>query len=193
VSELSEGTGGNGVEVRGRLRASDADREAVSESLRVAAGDGRISLEELEERLEGAHAARTYADLDALIADLPPERPAALQARPLVLETRSGTIKQVGQWVVPAQIIAKVTMGNITIDFTEAVCRHREVLLEATCGSGNITVILPRGWTAVTEDVVTGMGNVTNKATGPSAPDATALRIVGRVGMGNIKIKYPRR
>jgi hypothetical protein len=159
----------------------------------MAAGDGRISLDELEERLEGAHHAKTYAELDALIEDLPQDRQGALQARPLVLETRSGSIKHVGQWTVPAQIIAKVTMGSITIDFTEAVCRHREVLLEATCGSGNITVILPRGWTAVADGVVTGMGNVNNKATGPAAADSPTLRIVGKVGMGNIKIKYPRR
>jgi len=53
------------------LRASDADREGVAEVLRTAAGEGRLATDELEHRLEAAFAARTYGDLDGLIADLP--------------------------------------------------------------------------------------------------------------------------
>jgi hypothetical protein len=56
---------------RAALRASDADREQVAERLRHAAGEGRILSEELEERLEAAFAARTYGDLDVVVADLP--------------------------------------------------------------------------------------------------------------------------
>ena len=53
------------------LRASDADRERVAERLRAAAGEGRLSADELEERLERAFAARTEAELEPLTADLP--------------------------------------------------------------------------------------------------------------------------
>jgi hypothetical protein len=53
------------------LRASDADRERVAERLRVAAGDGRLTPAELEERLEEAFSARTGAELEPLVADLP--------------------------------------------------------------------------------------------------------------------------
>ena len=56
---------------RATLRASDADREQVTERLRRAAGEGRIVAEELEERLEAVFAARTYGELDAVVADLP--------------------------------------------------------------------------------------------------------------------------
>lgn len=165
----------------------------MSERLRVAAGEGRITLDELGERLEGVYAAKTYAELDTLVVDLPQSRSAMPGAEPFVLETRSGTIKQVGHWEVPERITAKVTMGNITIDFTEAVCRHREVRLEATCGSGRIIVIVPRGWIAVVDGLVTGMGQVINKASGPVGMDAaTTLRVSGKVGMGRIKIRYPR-
>ena len=55
----------------GELRASHTDRDQVVELLRVAAGDGRISAEELDDRLERALTARTYAELAALTADLP--------------------------------------------------------------------------------------------------------------------------
>jgi hypothetical protein len=51
-------------------RAAHADRDAVIELLRVAAGEGRIELAELDERLERAHAAKTYGELDGLVADL---------------------------------------------------------------------------------------------------------------------------
>lgn len=52
-------------------RAADADREAVAERLRIAAGEGRIDLEELDERLGLAYGAKTYGQLRALVADLP--------------------------------------------------------------------------------------------------------------------------
>jgi hypothetical protein len=54
-----------------QLRASDADRDAIVERLRKAAGEGRISSEELEERVDAALRARTYGELEWLIADLP--------------------------------------------------------------------------------------------------------------------------
>ena len=53
------------------LRVSDADRDLVAERLRAAAGEGRLSAEELEERLETAFGARTEAELQPLTADLP--------------------------------------------------------------------------------------------------------------------------
>ncbi|GAA0380693.1 hypothetical protein Acor_02300 [Acrocarpospora corrugata] len=181
-------------ELHGTLRASDADREAMSERLRVAAGEGRITLDELDDRLEGVYAAKTYAELDALVVDLPQNRSAAPDGKPLVLETRSGSIKQVGRWVVPERITAKVTMGNITIDFTEAECRHREVRLDGTCGSGRIIVIVPRDWIAVVDGVVTGTGHVINKAGGTADMDVvTTLLVTGKVGMGRIRIRYSAR
>ncbi len=56
---------------RGHLRASDSDREQIADRLRHATGEGRLSTAELEHRLMAALSARTYAELDALIADLP--------------------------------------------------------------------------------------------------------------------------
>lgn len=56
---------------RATLRASDADRDQIAERLRKAAGEGRLLAEELEERLEAAFGARTYGELDAVVADLP--------------------------------------------------------------------------------------------------------------------------
>ena len=56
------------------LRVSDADRERIAERLRLAAGEGRITADELEERLERAFGARTAGELEPLTADLPAPR-----------------------------------------------------------------------------------------------------------------------
>jgi hypothetical protein len=54
-----------------KLRAGDADREQLIDELREHAGAGRLTAEELEQRVGDAYAACTRADLDALRADLP--------------------------------------------------------------------------------------------------------------------------
>ena len=64
------------------LRASDLDRDRVAERLRSAAGEGRLSAEELEERLERAFTARTQAELQPLVADLPAPPAAPRRAHP---------------------------------------------------------------------------------------------------------------
>jgi hypothetical protein len=62
------------VQVVASLRASDSDREQVAERLRHAMAEGRLSGHELEQRLEALYVARTYGQLDALVADLPIHR-----------------------------------------------------------------------------------------------------------------------
>jgi uncharacterized protein DUF1707 len=53
------------------LRASDADRERVAHLLRDGAGDGRLDMDELSERLDNVYAARTFGELHAQTRDLP--------------------------------------------------------------------------------------------------------------------------
>jgi len=184
------------------LRAAHADREAVAERLREAAGDGRIDLEELEERLERAFAAKTYGELDALVADLPGEGdlpgqelmgPGAGPQETLVLKTGIGELRQTGHWVVPRRIVATSRVGGIRIDFTAADCRHREVLLEVDAGMGDITVVVPRGWSVRTHDMEVGLGSVRNRATAPPEPGAPALRVTGRAAAGTVTVRYPYR
>lgn len=69
---------------RGRLRASDADREAIADRLREAAAEGRLLAEELEQRLAHALRARTYGELDSVVSDLPAARREPRQAVPLL-------------------------------------------------------------------------------------------------------------
>jgi hypothetical protein len=53
------------------LRASDAERERTATTLREHTAAGRLTPEELSERLDAAYEARTVGELDALVADLP--------------------------------------------------------------------------------------------------------------------------
>ena len=59
---------------RGKTRASDVDRDRVVEFLNVAYSEGRLSKDEYDDRLESALSARTYADLDQIVTDLPAPR-----------------------------------------------------------------------------------------------------------------------
>src|ERR1041384_1634720 len=119
---------------RSELRASHDDRDRVVELLRVSAGDGRLTAEELDERLEQAMTARTYGErgppggeLPRLVADLPAAGSAvnpstAPQAKEVArIDTRSGHVKRVERWVVPQRMEVKVTSGHVLLDFTQAV------------------------------------------------------------------------
>jgi Domain of unknown function (DUF1707) len=73
----------------GELRASDADREQVAERLRIALDEGRLNLYEYDDRLRDAFSAKTYTELNALLADLPGVTPGA-QAQVVPFQRDSG-------------------------------------------------------------------------------------------------------
>lgn len=183
----------SGVEAR----AGDAEREQVAEKLRVAAGEGRIDLAELEERLERAYQAKTYRELDALLADLPDKRPDGAPApsgsETMLFKTRGSNVKQNGRWTVPRRIVVECGVPNVVIDFTEATCAHRDVLVEANCGLGSIKLIVPRGWTVLVDGSSTNTSHISNKADAPKDPAAPTLTLVGHPRSGHIRIRQPRR
>lgn len=63
------------------MRASDADRDRIAAVLRDAHAEGRLTQEELLERLESVYTSRTYQDLDQLVVDLPMPRSPGTIAR----------------------------------------------------------------------------------------------------------------
>jgi len=58
------------------LRASDAERESIVTQLREHGAEGRLDVEELEQRVAAAYSARTHGELGALLTDLPRRPPA---------------------------------------------------------------------------------------------------------------------
>jgi DUF1707 SHOCT-like domain len=93
---------------RSALRASDSDREFIAERLRNAAAEGRILAEELEHRLEATFAARTYGELNAVVADLPRE------------PTRDGRPTRIPVRLRPATVVALVILFPVALAIAAA-------------------------------------------------------------------------
>jgi hypothetical protein len=193
-----------------RLRCSDTDRERVAEALRVAAGDGRLTLSELEDRLERAYSATTYGDLQHLTSDLPAgpypvpsvaRAPAPYSPGPgsvPVLRTERisavlGEEKRGGRWEVPARIEVSVFLGSVKLDFTEAIVRHREVVVHGNVWLGDLTMIVPEGIDVRLEEGASVLGERSSKLTGPVTRGGPLYRVTGTVVLGEIKVKPPRK
>ena len=88
-------------------RASDADRDIAADILCAAVGDGRLTLDELDDRLGAALSARTITELAALIADLPGRRPVPPPARPSDPAGRLGfSFPTPSRWSVIQSLVA---------------------------------------------------------------------------------------
>ena len=111
------------------LRASDAEREQTVNSLRAAAGEGRLSVEELDERTAAAYAAKTRGELAALCADLPPQPLRAQQpARSVPLVP--GRVVFSARWRAPGRPHAVV--GGLLSHVAPPLHAHGYELVERT-------------------------------------------------------------
>jgi hypothetical protein len=182
-----------GEVARNELRASHDDRDRVVELLRVSAGDGRLTADELDERLEQAMTARTYGELARLVADLPATGSvaapvvAAAQVKDVVrIDTRSGHVKRVDRWVVPQRMEVKVTSGHVLLDFTRAEITQPTLKLDVDVRSGHIRVITRPGIVLDTDDVIIRSGHVRVKTPwGPDVPAQLRIEVSGKVGSGH--------
>lgn len=111
---------------RATLRAADADREHVAERLRQATAEGRLVPHELEERLEATFSARSYGELDVIVADLP--HPPARRRRPvpqpwMVMAFALGMLVVIPiALVIVAAVLFVVLPVAATLAFWLAVC-----------------------------------------------------------------------
>ena len=177
----------------GELRASHADRDQVAELLRVAAGDGRLSPEELDDRLERALTARTYAELAALTADLPatpgaavvPPGAGAVSATPkdlIRIHVHGSSARRDGRWVVPRELDIKVRGGTVTLDFTEAVITQPLLRITADVRGGALRLITRPGIVVDAGDLsVHGGGVELPEPPGPGVPVYLRVEIAGSV------------
>lgn len=136
------------------LRASDAEREHVIELLRGAAGEGRLDLDELDERLTRAYASRTTSELEALTADVVAPGAAAVAGaagRPLVRPGAGGTGHVIsimggherrGHWRVAPRCTVINVMGGSDLDMTGAELSDAETTITvfSLMGGGELRV-----------------------------------------------------
>jgi hypothetical protein len=200
TGEVSPLGSGDEVAPASQVRASHEDRDRFVEVLRVAAGDGRLTAEELDERLEIALTARTYGELAALTTDLPVAPGFAMdQSVPkpkdvVHIDCRSGNVKRDGRWLVPQRIDVRVTSGNVTLDFTEAVLSASSLRIDAEVSSGSLKLVTKPGIVVDTDDVAIRSGNVKVRTPwGHDVPVALRIEVSGQVGSGTITARPPRR
>jgi len=182
------------------LRASHADRDRVVEELRVAAGDGRLTAAELDDRLEAALTARTYRELAELTADLPAAAGPGGGAAPatpsdvLRFNHRGGSVRQVGPWAVPKRIEAEVVGGSVRLDFTEAAITGPALQVDAHVRGGRLVIVTRPGVVVDANDIATVGGRVVvRRAAGPQPPTILTVQISGEVRGGNVVVRPPRR
>ena len=182
------------------MRVSDSDRERAADVLREAASHGRITMDELDERLELSYAAKTYADLAAVTRDLPGPAQAPSAVQPAMAGRIGGTprskfsvaimsgARRMGRWVVPRTYVGVAVMGGIELDLREAQFSEPEVTIHAYTLMGGIEITVP-------EDVdvdVSGfafMGGFDHNASGPGVPGAPRVRVLGFALMGGVDVR----
>ncbi|MFG2665693.1 DUF1707 domain-containing protein [Streptomyces sp. NPDC048387] len=200
-------------------RASDADRERVAERLRDAVAEGRLDMEEFEERLEAAYTSRTYAELEPLTQDLPSPLASAPAASSASWQSRIGGpagasstgpsptasasavaimsgFERKGRWTVPAQFNAVAFWGGGELDLREADFAAREVVITCVAIMGGIEITVPPG---VEVDVrgIGVMGGFDQGRSLENRPEPGAPRVIvnGLAFWGGVavKVKEPKR
>jgi Domain of unknown function (DUF1707) len=131
--EMAEGDG------RGRLRASHADRERVIDTLKAAYVYGLVTKDEFDERASQTFAARTYAELAVITADIP----AGLAPAPSPLKPAPAKANR------PAPARAKLTLGQRAVVATVLLAGLAFVaaLFAADLGDNPVGVLLGLGAT----------------------------------------------
>jgi DUF1707 SHOCT-like domain len=179
------------------LRASDADRERTADLLRHAAGEGRLTVEELDQRLDVAYAARTSAELDRLVADVVVER-RPVEGRLPVRPGEGGTRRLVsilsghdrrGRWRVAPRCSVINVMGGSDLDFNDAELAAERVELRIFSLMGGTDVYVPEGLNVEVSEFSLMGGNDIDL--GVPQPDpggpVLAIRIVSIMGGTDIR------
>jgi hypothetical protein len=194
----------DGYDERSRLRISDADRHRVAELLREAAGEGRLDIDELDERLEAAYAAKTYGDLVPLTADLP----LGAQHHPLVEAPRAGPpgvpairydssvaimagTSRKGLWEVGPTHTAVAIMGGVEIDLRQARFTTRETVIRAFGIWSGIDIYV-NAHTRVIVDGVAIMGGfdqARDQVQPELGPDSPLVRVTGFALMAGVTVQ----
>lgn len=187
------------------LRASDADRERVARVLHTAMGEGRITIEELDERLGQVYAAKTMDDLAPITADLPDPittdltpTPESGPAHPLIggdpgsrtsIAIMSGTDRK-GSWVVPRQHNSFAFWGGVTLDLRTARFAERYTTITATAIMGGIDIIVPNDIRVEVEGFAF-MGAFESRGDAPEhpSPNGPVVRVTGFAFWGAVTVK----
>jgi Domain of unknown function (DUF1707) len=149
------GTAGDAAKEPGRspaVRASDRERDAVVQRVQQAFAEGRLDDVEFDERMRAALTARTHADLDVLLADLPAETaapgpaPATAGRGPGRLAIAlKGSVRRGGRWRVPERYTTVVYKGGGWLDLRAAELSGPVTTFLAVAYKSQVTILVPPG------------------------------------------------
>ncbi|MEV6482332.1 DUF1707 domain-containing protein [Streptomyces sp. NPDC051576] len=177
------------------LRASHADRDRVVDVLTGAAGDGRLTAEELDERVEAALTARTLGELAVLTADLPvTAETGAVEVKDVGrIEQRGSSTRRGDGWVVPRRLEIVSHLGDVTLDFTQAVITQDTLRIDLDMQLGKLRLIIGPGVVVDTDSLVTGYGKVKTRGPGDAGAQVDLrIEIVGQIGFGKVLVRRTR-
>ncbi len=194
----------------GNLRCSDSDRELVADVLGRAFAEGRITFEEHDERINGAYAARTFAELDILTADLvaptsrmipaPPTTPHTPERRftaptpsmgPVLRNSTTvlTTLKPGYPLHVPQETSLVVILGDAKIDLVNATFDSDLVRINLNVLMGDVKIRVPDGI-----HIVSALSNIMSDfktSNLPTGPSSVTVELHGTMVMGNVKVLGP--
>lgn len=191
----------------GHIRIGHRERDAAAAILQEAAADGRLSMDELDGRLEAALQAKTYADLEPVVADLSVELssraltsgpqariqgpPSAGYSRedPLRLDGGMSMEKRQGVWTIPPFIVLNQGLGGAKLNCLEATPAALVIEIEVIAGAAPIVLVLPDGWGADVDRLSKSWGSKSVKVPREPAPGKPLLVIRGSVGLGSFKVR----
>jgi uncharacterized protein DUF1707/cell wall-active antibiotic response 4TMS protein YvqF len=180
----------------GEVRASDAEREAVVEQLRVASVEGRLTLAELTDRTEAAYTATTHSELALLTQDLPT---GAAMPAPAPIAQREGKkrrwfvgvmgdSKRRGKWRIDQELGAVAVMGDVVLDLREAEVRTDQVEILAVSVMGDVKIIVPDGVNVDLDGVAIMGDKKVDVLQAPPGVNVPVVRVQAYAIMGDVKI-----
>ncbi len=172
------------------IRASDAEREAVVERLSEHAANGRLTLDELEQRIGLAYAATARGELAKLTADLPQQAaPPARRLKPTkwVVAFMGGAEKK-GRWRIGRRLTSVAFMGGNDIDLRHAEINDEEVTIVAVAVMGGMDIYVPDSVEIQVGGFAFMGGNGERGSTRASRPGAPRIRILAYSLMGGIDV-----
>jgi hypothetical protein len=176
------------------LRVSDADRNGTMRRLHNAVALGLIDIDEFEDRSVSVSQARTHAELDNLVGDLPGPGAIVTSATDRVeLRGSFGSLERHGEWVVPTRLALVRRMGSVELDLTKARFAGPVVVIEVDMIRGSLSIRLPKGASASIDDVRVFGGSARDRRPDAPAEGTPHVVLTGRMVMGSVKIRGPRR
>jgi hypothetical protein len=192
------------------MRASDADRDRVIDVLRAALGEGRLTADEFEERVEAVLSARTFGELATFTADLPPGPGRYVPSAPIPpryvpsapapvrteirIDQRGGSVSRTGRWAVPRRIELRPSWCDVTLDFTDAVITHDTLLIDMRMRGGTLTLVAGPGVIVNADGLTVRYTEVEMRPSAePGAKVVLRVLLVGRMRYGRIEVQRPGR